>query len=102
LSFGEVYYNSYYDYYFFGYVPIGSKAYRVESSGELKWFSRVTLEELFSEIDKELKTPRKLQYDLKIFSTDKVLESKTDKRGYPKSCGIQNANKDIIVIIRGD
>jgi hypothetical protein len=53
-------------------------------------------------VNKELEAPKEIRYDLKVFTTDQVLESKTDKRGYPKSCGIQNANKDIIVIIRGD
>lgn len=43
-----------------------------------------------------------VEYDVKVYRNDSVLESETDKRGYPKSCGKVNANKRIVVIVRGD
>lgn len=40
-------------------------------------------------------------YFIKVNATDKVLKSHTDKRGYPASCGVENKEKDIIIIVRG-
>lgn len=45
--------------------------------------------------------PQNTEYNLKVNTNDKVLKSHTDKRGYPASCGIENKEKDIVIIVRG-
>ena len=46
--------------------------------------------------------PSKTEYHLTVNKNDKVVKSHTDKRGYPASCGVENKEKDIVIIIRGD
>jgi len=41
------------------------------------------------------------EYWLKVNPTDQVLYQKTDRRGYPASCGAENKEKDVIVIVKG-
>jgi hypothetical protein len=41
------------------------------------------------------------EFDIKVHEGDIVFESSTDHRGYPKSCGMKNANKKIIIIVKG-
>ena len=38
---------------------------------------------------------------LKVNPTDQVLYQKTDRRGYPPSCGTENKEKDVIIIVKG-
>ncbi len=45
--------------------------------------------------------PSETEYHLKVNKNDKVVKSHTDKRGYPASCGVENKEKDIIIIVRG-
>lgn len=41
------------------------------------------------------------EYWLKVNPQDQVLYKQTDNRGYPASCGTENKNKDVIMILRG-
>ncbi len=41
------------------------------------------------------------EYWLKVNPQDQVFKQKTDRRGYPPSCGVENKEKDVIVIVRG-
>ena len=41
------------------------------------------------------------EYWLKVNPQDQVLYKQTDNRGYPASCGTENKNKDVIMIIKG-
>ncbi|MDD4000415.1 MAG: hypothetical protein PHX62_05950 [Bacilli bacterium] len=42
------------------------------------------------------------EYWLKVNPCDEVINTKTDKRGYPGSCGVENKNRDVIIIIKND
>lgn len=44
--------------------------------------------------------PKNTEYYLKVNKTDEVINVKTDKRGYPGSCGTENKNKDVTIIIK--
>lgn len=73
------------------------------------WFSVFTLDELItlllnaaSNQGGKVCYPKNIEYDIKVRENDTVIPSTTDSRGYPRSCGTKNANKNIIVIIRGD
>jgi hypothetical protein len=110
LPIGVLYHNSS-GYYLFGRYPIGNKCKGALENGELMWISVLTIEELLSIFVQELDNirrrtlyalPEHVEYDIKVYPKDKVIESLTDKRGYPKSCGKVNANKRLIVIIKGD
>ena len=50
----------------------------------------------------ENEIPEYNEYYVKVNAGDKVLKKPTDRRGYPASCGVENANKEIVVIVRGD
>lgn len=49
----------------------------------------------------ELNIPEHNECYLKVNPSDEVLKKKTDDRGYPQSCGIENKNKDVVIIVRG-
>lgn len=42
------------------------------------------------------------EYWLKVNPYDQVFKQKTDRRGYPQSCGVENKDKDVIVIVKGE
>lgn len=42
------------------------------------------------------------EYWIKVNPCDEVINTNTDKRGYPGSCGTGNKNKDVIIIIKGN
>jgi hypothetical protein len=46
--------------------------------------------------------PENTEYHLKVDKQDKIIESGTDKRGYPQSCGIENREKGITVIVHNE
>lgn len=41
------------------------------------------------------------EYWLKVNPCDQVFKQKTDRRGYPHSCGVDNKDKDVIIIVKG-
>lgn len=45
--------------------------------------------------------PEHDDFYIKVNPGDKVLKKQTDKRGYPACCGIENKNKDVVIIVRG-
>lgn len=46
--------------------------------------------------------PENTEYHFKVSREDKILESSTDKRGYPQSCGVENREKGVTVIVHND
>ena len=46
--------------------------------------------------------PENTEYHFKVGRQDKILESSTDKRGYPQSCGKVNREKGVTIIIHND
>jgi len=110
LSIGALYHNSQ-GYYLCGRYPIGNKCKGALENGEILWISVLSVEELLAIYVQELDNlkrcapyalPQGVEYDVKVYPNDRVIESSTDKRGYPKSCGKENKNKRLIIIIKGD
>lgn len=46
--------------------------------------------------------PENTEYHFKVSKQDKIIESSTDKRGYPQSCGKENREKGVTVIVHND
>lgn len=46
--------------------------------------------------------PENTEYHFKVNRQDQILESSTDKRGYPQSCGKENREKCVTVIVHND
>lgn len=46
--------------------------------------------------------PENTEYHFKVNRQDQILESSTDKRGYPQSCGKENREKGVTVIVHND
>jgi hypothetical protein len=111
LPAGTIYSNKQGYYYLYSKYPVGEKCKGViDDSGELKWISVLTADELISILADKIKSttneftqlPGGVVYDVKVYENDTIQESYTDKRGYPKSCGKVYANRRLIIIIKGD
>lgn len=110
LSIGALYHNSQ-GYYLYGRYPIGNRCKGALDNGEIMWISVLSVEELLAVFVQEIDNmrrcvphalPKEVEYDIKVYPGDQVIESSTDKRGYPKSCGKENKNKRLIIIIKGE
>lgn len=108
LDFGSLYTNGKL-FYIYGKHPIGEQCRGEIENGRLMWTSLLSVSELISLLLTIIEQPTRscgtnfpqTEFDLKVREGDIVFESSTDHRGYPKSCGIKNANKRIIVIVKG-
>lgn len=103
ISIGALYRNSQ-GYYLVGRYPIGNKCKGSLENGKILWISVLSVEELLAVFVQELDNvrrcvpyalPKNVEYDVKVYPGDQVIESCTDKRGYPKSCGKENKNKKV-------
>lgn len=108
LDFGSLYTNGNL-FYIYGKHPIGEQCRGEVESGRLMWTSLLSVSDVISLLLSLVEQPARscgtnfpqTEFDLKVHEGDSVFESSTDHRGYPKSCGVKNANKKIIVVVKG-